>query len=285
LYDHALTPVHAGSEMPLVLNIAGNMDDVLLGASEAAQVTVGGNLVDSRFQGMNLSANDVTSIDVGGDIINAPSSDGYGYTIGGGGSFDVTAHNMDLGTTVGIQSWGVGLYNLAGDYPLASLFDTGANINVDLSHDLSMTSSSIASFNGGNISVYAGGNVAAGSENAVTALGARGIYTTAGGDVSVIAKGDIDVNGSRIATYDGGDVTVESLDGNINAGAGGRFADDSRERYFGNHFSDRQKRRGGKYSGGSTQRQCGGERGRRHSTAFELRERQQRCAGGRAGGL
>jgi hypothetical protein len=60
-----------------------------------------------------------------------------------------------------------------------------------------------------------------GSESAVTALGARGIYTSDQGDVTVIADGDIDLNGSRIATYNGGNVTVESLDGNINAGTGG----------------------------------------------------------------
>jgi hypothetical protein len=38
----------------------------------------------------------------------------------------------------------------------------------------------------------------------------------------VQAVGDIDVNGSRIATYDGGDVSVISLNGNVDAGAGAR---------------------------------------------------------------
>jgi hypothetical protein len=92
---------------------------------------------------------------------------------------------------------------------------------VDVTGNLALFSSAIASFNGGNISVNAGGKIAVGSESAVTALGARGIFTTAQGDVTVIAGGDIDVNGSRIATYDGGNVTVESLGGNINAGTGG----------------------------------------------------------------
>jgi hypothetical protein len=39
--------------------------------------------------------------------------------------------------------------------------------------------------------------------------------------VFVLAHGDINVNGSRIAAYDGGNVTVESLNGDINAGSGG----------------------------------------------------------------
>jgi hypothetical protein len=37
----------------------------------------------------------------------------------------------------------------------------------------------------------------------------------------VIANGDINVDGSRIATYDGGNIFVESLHGNVNAGTGG----------------------------------------------------------------
>ena len=40
------------------------------------------------------------------------------------------------------------------------------------------------------------------------------------GDVSVIANGDINVNGSRIITYDGGNITVESLNGSVNVGTG-----------------------------------------------------------------
>jgi len=48
----------------------------------------------------------------------------------------------------------------------------------------------------------------------------RGIFTTEKGDVTVYAGGDINLNGSRIATYDGGDVTVESFDGNVDCGSG-----------------------------------------------------------------
>jgi len=85
-----------------------------------------------------------------------------------------------------------------------------------------MYSSSIASLNGGGISIQAGGAINAGSSDfTVTSETARGIFTTALGDVTVIANNDINVAGSRIAAYDGGNVTVESLEGNINAGTGG----------------------------------------------------------------
>jgi filamentous hemagglutinin family protein len=165
----------------------------------------------------------------------------YGYTVGGGGQFDITARTIDLGTSAGIQSKGVALYTVHGSYPLAGLFgdggvfDHGANINVtttgnpsagetasgDLIGDLDMYSTSIASLNGGNISISASGGVNAGSPVfTVNSASVLGIYSAGQGDVSVIANGDININGSRIAAYNGGNVTVESLHGNIDAGTG-----------------------------------------------------------------
>ena len=167
----------------------------------------------------------------------APSG-AIGYVIGGGGQFSLSAHNMDLGNTPGIQSLGVGLYKVGSRYPLADPlgagFTHGANILVNLTGDLLMYSSSIASFNGGNIYVNADGAINVGSSVfAVSTLGARGIYATDLGNVAVYAGGSIDVNGSRIAAYDlrptadatantpGGSVTVVSRNGDINAGNGG----------------------------------------------------------------
>jgi hypothetical protein len=171
----------------------------------------------------------------------AYNASSYGYTIGGGGQFNITARTIDLGTSAGIQSEGVALYNVRGSYPLARLFgnggvfDHGADITITTTGnhsggttaagepfgDLDMFSSSIASLQGGNISISAGGDVNAGSAVlSVTSLSARGIYSSSGGNVSVYAGGNVNINGSRIATYDGGNVTVESLNGDVNAGTG-----------------------------------------------------------------
>jgi len=68
--DQATTPIHLNNPTPIVLNIAGDMDLVNLVVPEAAQIKVDGNMNNCGFQGMNLAANDVTSINVGGDIIN-----------------------------------------------------------------------------------------------------------------------------------------------------------------------------------------------------------------------
>jgi hypothetical protein len=408
--DHAATPIHSTSPMPITLYVKGNMDSVLLSAPEAAQITVVGDMINSRFQGMNLSSdpnlsiqvpvreNDgskgtatvhpgVTSINVTGDILNrsefttidlpsgaqvpdlsklselyvdnnnplptglsgltaaelvasffydkntgkltyqnivlngtsvdigtlmdflegksytvmvdgiantysmtiqnfkngqpqynadgTPSlthqvsvldsatgsglastyntlgvvsvDTGSGYFLGGGGQFNITAHNIDLGTSGGIQSQGVAYdtyqklnsqYKPTGavTYPLTTLpdFTGGANITVTVSGNLDMFSTMIATLNGGNIYINAGGDINVGSPVfTANTTDPRGIFSTDQGDVFVYANGNIDVNGSRIAVYDtrqtsdngsktpGGSVTVVSRNGNIDAGNGG----------------------------------------------------------------
>ncbi len=385
--DHAASPVHLNNSTPIELDVAGDMNLINLVVPEAAQISVGGNMINCGFQGMNLSPESgfqvqiqeadgstrmatidpgVTSINVTGDIIDrsvftdltgvtpeeaanlfylsetasstvpaatlatsfyynpttetltyeninvpgqtllsilnllnnlptyaylngipqyidgdpnnpetgptvsvlgSPTTAGTvayrllqlysalgsipnnpnGLLIGGGGQLNVTARTIDLGTSAGIQSLGVGFYNIRGNYPLAGLFGSGGifnrgtDVNVITTGNpadgviainglpmatepyggLYMYSSSVASDNGGNIYVRAGGEVNAGSPLfTVNSSSVRGIYSTSQGDVSVIANGDINVNGSRIGTYDGGNVTVESLNGSINSGTG-----------------------------------------------------------------
>jgi len=334
--DHASTPVHKDHPTPVYLNISGDMNGVQLGAPEAAQITIGGDMINSRFQGMNLADTDTTSIHVTGDVINrsefttigdvgtapnlsyltqaypanalaanlaktifydaktkkltfqgvltgqvlgllqnlqiqvyqdgvpqfntdgspqlttvsiidgdtatklqqqyatdgpVPTTRDSGYLIGGGGKFELSAHNIDLGTTLGIQAQGVGFDLVATtdqdgntqlSYPLAKYFTKGADINVHADAGLDMFSTTISSLNGSRVLVDAGGEVNVGSPIFTgNSAAARGIFTTGQGDVQVVAGGNINVNGSRIAAYDGGNVTVESLFGDINAGTGG----------------------------------------------------------------
>ncbi|MBN1625267.1 MAG: filamentous hemagglutinin family protein [Deltaproteobacteria bacterium] len=49
-----------------------------------------------------------------------------------------------------------------------------------------------------------------------------GIYTTAGGDINIFSVEDLNVNESRVMTFAGGDVTVWTDKGNINAGRGSK---------------------------------------------------------------
>jgi len=319
--DHAATPVHINDNRSVELNISGDMTGIYLVSAEQAQVNVGGDMINCRFDGQNLHAGDATSINVAGAIQNRseftdvtlngapnftalasayppltgdvanlinlfyydsstktltfqgrmtgdqyqallnltvqkydangqpvydangnpvtipaqfvspsvllslfnasqdiPSDPNSGFRLGGGGTFNVNTASLDLGATAGLVSEGP-----AENAALAKYFTRGADINVNLVGDLNMFSTTISCVNGGNISVAAGGNVNLGSTyfTANDAV-ARGIFSTDGGNVSVVDNGDVNINGSRIAAYDGGNVTVESLFGNVNVGTGGQ---------------------------------------------------------------
>ena len=140
-----------------------------------------------------------------------------GYEIGGPGKFNVHAGSIDLGDTEGIMSLGA-----SANPSLSHLTTAGAAVNVNVDGDLSMLTSRIASLYGGDVTIYSGGTINLGSQDLFGSSGyAFGVYTTGHSDVSVTAVGDINVAGSRIATYNGGNIFVESLDGSVNAGSGG----------------------------------------------------------------
>jgi filamentous hemagglutinin family protein len=319
--DHALEPVHGNDPVPVRFDVAGDLRSLLIAVPKRAEISVGGSLVNARFEGQNLRGTDVTRIRVAGDILNrnefttvplasrpdftpfdlgwifpaptggvagverlftydakaqaitfqgrmtgeqlnhllnlpvqvfdtagqpvflpngdpltrsvewlpravlqalydqsqdVPLNADTGYRLGGGGRFEITARNLDLGATAGIVSFGP-----RANPALAQIFTRGADVDVSLTGDLGMFSSAIATLNGGDIHVIAGGSVAVGSKTFTPAAStARGIFTTDRSDVTVIAHGDIDVNGSRIAAYDGGNVRVLSTAGNVDAGSG-----------------------------------------------------------------
>lgn len=68
-------------------------------------------------------------------------------------------------------------------------------------------------------SVAVGSNVTTRTDSTGTPLG---ITTLGGGGIDVLAKGDINVEKSRISTFQGGDINLASTNGNINAGSGSR---------------------------------------------------------------
>jgi hypothetical protein len=86
-----------------------------------------------------------------------------------------------------------------------------------------MTSSAIANYGWrGGITLQAGGALDIGGQ--LTAFGdpnaPKGIFTTSGGDIAVTAGGIINVDGSRVAAYNGGNVNITSQNGDVNAGSG-----------------------------------------------------------------
>jgi len=155
-----------------------------------------------------------------------PNSPQMGYRIGGPGEFDVAADSISLGNSYGILSCGVN--DAQGGFArynnLVSITPSGATVNVTTTGDLDMQTSTIAAIGGGNVNVLStGGSMDLGSEslfNTSRQVG-FGVFTSGRGDVNVTALGDVDIDGSRIATYNGGNIFVESLQGDVEVGSGG----------------------------------------------------------------
>jgi hypothetical protein len=139
-----------------------------------------------------------------------------GLTLAGPGRFDISGHIIDLGVSGGISV-------TAPDSALAAISPHGADIGVTTTGNLEMTSTKIAndSYLGG-INLNVGDTLDIGGQ--FTTFGdpnsPKGIFTTSGGNVSVTAANDVNVNGSRIAAYNGGNVNVTSQHGDVNAGSG-----------------------------------------------------------------
>ena len=93
--------------------------------------------------------------------------------------------------------------------------------------DIAMTSSQISTTGGGSLSVVATGALNVGTtvlKSANNYPKQTGILTQTGGAISVFTKGDVNVNEARMMTFQGGDITVWSDQGNINAGTGNKAA-------------------------------------------------------------
>ena len=141
--------------------------------------------------------------------------------LAGSGKFNVNARSIDLGVSSGITAD----FPNAPDSALTAISPYGADLKVTTSGDLDMAVTTIA--NGGllgNINLNIGGKLDVGGE--ATALGdpnaPKGIFTTSGGNVTINAFSDVNVDGSRIAAYNGGNVNITSQTGDVNAGAGGQ---------------------------------------------------------------
>jgi filamentous hemagglutinin family protein len=150
---------------------------------------------------------------------DVPAHSDTGYLISGPGQLHINAGSLDLGVTAGVLSLGPA-YN----QNLAKLSGgaSSADLIIRLAGDLEMFSSTISSIGGGVIDIFAGGKINVGSQQILgTTDYPRGIFTSGHSDVSVVAVGDINVQGSRIAAYNGGDIFVRSEQGDVNAGTGG----------------------------------------------------------------
>ena len=168
------------------------------------------------FTGAQLTAWQATITQLYSDSQSASLGDN-GLVLSGPGNFNISANTIDLGISGGISV-------AAPDSALAAISPYGANVNVTTVGNLEMTSTKIAneSYLGG-ITLNVGGALDVGGQ--LSTFGdpdaAKGIFTTSGGNISVTANNDVNVDGSRIAAYDGGNLDIKSVNGDVNAGTGG----------------------------------------------------------------
>ncbi len=66
--EHAAMPVQLNNSQPVVLNIAGDLDNVSIISPKATQATVGGSMNNLSFTGQNLHRGDTTFFHVAGGI-------------------------------------------------------------------------------------------------------------------------------------------------------------------------------------------------------------------------
>jgi filamentous hemagglutinin len=94
--------------------------------------------------------------------------------------------------------------------------------------DLTLTSSQIYTFSGGNISlIVPGGKIDVGLANPPVGIAFKsasqlGIVAQGAGDVRIYSQGDVNVNQSRIFTLGGGNILIWSDEGSIDAGNGSK---------------------------------------------------------------
>ncbi len=140
-----------------------------------------------------------------------------GFEIGGPGNLSISARSMDLGLSRGIISHGP-----SQNPALIAHTPRGADIRISVVESFDMFSSLVLSEFGGSIGLAAGQRISVGSSERLGNLDLpRGIISLGAGAISVVAGGNVEINGSRIAAYDGGNIAIKSLTGSVDAGSGG----------------------------------------------------------------
>jgi len=92
--------------------------------------------------------------------------------------------------------------------------------------NINMVSSQISTLTGNEISIMTGGKFNVGKSTFYDSSSQKntGVYTALGGNINIFSRGDVSVNESRLMTFYGGDITVWSDEGIINAGRGSKGA-------------------------------------------------------------
>ena len=222
IHDTDVTRISAGGDITYGYNANAVNEKIEIGGPGYLVVQAGGNIDLGNTKGISAVGNiENQALDNGGSIIVAA---GYAGALAPG---DVDTFFSDL-RTVGAD-YADHLANGESAGAEQSLNDATNRIITPFyaewnkGKNIAMTASQISTTGGGNLFLMATGDVNVGK----TVLGSTegkstGIFTSTGGAIDVFAHGDVNVNESRIMTFMGGDITIWSDYGNINAGRGSK---------------------------------------------------------------
>ena len=180
--DQFLNPVYGGAESAIYLPELGSALGLPAGTSDGS--------IWTAFSALSQQQQDVLAMNIFYQVLSDSG----------------VAHNTPSSATYGSYTTGMAA--------IAALFagDTASGA-------ISMSSREIKTENGGSIDLFApNGDLSLGSD--ITKPSAdQGILTDEGGAINIYTLGDVDLGASRIFTLRGGNVTIWSANGNIDAGA------------------------------------------------------------------
>ncbi len=222
----ASVPLASADSLPAnvlaALTASGDLGATTTLTDNGTSLTINGQMSATALNFLLSPSEGLDTVQLGAvQALYAESQRPAGLALAGPGNFNISALNIALGLSSGINAD----FPNAPDAALNALSPEGATLNITALGNVDLTATDIA--NGGldgGINLNVGGTLDVGGT--ATSLGSqsapKGIFTTSGGSVNVTANGDVNVDGSRIAAYDGGNVSVVSQQGDINAGAGGQ---------------------------------------------------------------
>jgi filamentous hemagglutinin len=98
--------IHTGDPDPALITAGQDISDLGLSIPKAADIVAGGDILNLSYKGQNVSANDITLISAGRDLLD-DGTVSAGIQVGGPGSLDVFAgRNLNLGVENGIITTG-----------------------------------------------------------------------------------------------------------------------------------------------------------------------------------
>jgi filamentous hemagglutinin family protein len=207
------TGILVGGPGALVVEAGGSID---LGTSAGIQVV--GNIYDASqlpgFGAMLIVASgynkDFSDTAQDAQFFDSLRADGVNYSAAMAAGDTAQAQRIVAGARAGL---------------ISPFFKGSANVGAG---DIDMTFSQISTTSS-DVFIFTNGNLNVGDTAFTTQaqIASTGIITSEGGAINIFASKNVNVNESRIMTYLGGDITVWSDTGGINAGLGSKTAVDT----------------------------------------------------------